>query len=429
MEFNETYKQLTGVDIEAQRRVWDERGKGYYGEYLLFCELYKGISGAGKILMNLRIPADASHTTEIDLLLIHETGFYVFEIKHYKGIIYGKDTDAFWTQYFRTAKNNIFKNPVHQNEYHIHTLKNFFSNIPIYSCIVFTSDECDIRVCNSNPEIDICPLRYVGITLAGRFRQRVQVLSIEEIDKIFNQMAVYSSMRETVVIDKTEADFLTWVQPTINKLEQKKEELEEEKQRWDNANKKLKSQKIKGIFLNVAVAIVCIAISAVIIWGVKENYNLAIQENNTELSEFKQNFLHVDEIGNEYIDALNSFVTVSNISLIPLSDSSVSFTARLSISNDVYGVALTADSKYIVMTSSGKVFEYDVFGEHLKYSRSANMLGKGIKSYGDLAVIQFSGMSAEEVEYIKITKLELFKLNSENTVVKDNLELELYSKR
>ncbi len=428
MEFNETYKQLTGVNIEAQRRVWDERGKGYYGEYLLFCELYKGISGAGKILMNLRIPADASHTTEIDLLLIHETGFYVFEIKHYKGTIYGKDTDSTWTQYFRTAKNNIFRNPMEQNGYHIRALKKLFPNTPIRSCIVFTSGECDIRVQNSNPEVDICLFKDVSRTLAYRFQTNNPVLSMEEIDRLFRQLAIYSPMKKPVVINTAEADFLTWVQPAISGLEQKKAELEQEKASWTSAKERLNKQKRKGMFMNAAIAVVCVIVSVAAVSGFHKMYELALQENDRELAEFQQNFLHVDEIGNEYIDALNSFVDVSNVSLQPLSDNAVSFTARLAVSNDVYGIALTENSKYIVMTDSGKVMEYDVFGEHLRYSRASNRIGTGIRPYGDLAPAQFYGVAAADISYIKLTGMELFKLDVPRTVVKDKLELELYSK-
>ena len=77
MELTEEYKQLTNIDIEEQIQIWDERGKGFYGEYLLFCELYKVVAGNCKILMNLIIPAEFSGTTEIDLLLIHETGLEI----------------------------------------------------------------------------------------------------------------------------------------------------------------------------------------------------------------------------------------------------------------------------------------------------------------------------------------------------------------
>ena len=124
MNINNIYKQLTNVDIEEQKKLWDERGKGYYGEFLVFCELYKNIPGNCKILMNLNIPTANEKATEIDLVLMHETGIYVFEIKHYKGAIYGDNTGNIWTQYFRTTKNSTFKNPILQNAYHIDALKN-----------------------------------------------------------------------------------------------------------------------------------------------------------------------------------------------------------------------------------------------------------------------------------------------------------------
>ena len=38
-DLKKEYKQLTNVDIEEQKRIWDERGKGYYGEYLVLQEL------------------------------------------------------------------------------------------------------------------------------------------------------------------------------------------------------------------------------------------------------------------------------------------------------------------------------------------------------------------------------------------------------
>ena len=84
MKMETIYGNLTSVDIEEQKRIWDERGKGYYGEYLLLTELYRHIKGQCKILMNLNVPTAAGKTTEIDLLMIHETGLYVFEAKHYK---------------------------------------------------------------------------------------------------------------------------------------------------------------------------------------------------------------------------------------------------------------------------------------------------------------------------------------------------------
>ena len=55
MELNKIYKNLTNVQIEEQMRLWDERGKGYYGEYIVFTTLYKNIYGNCKFLMNLNV--------------------------------------------------------------------------------------------------------------------------------------------------------------------------------------------------------------------------------------------------------------------------------------------------------------------------------------------------------------------------------------
>lgn len=227
MELRQIYKQLTAIDISEQMQIWDERGKGYYGEYLLFCELYKHIIGQGKILMNLKIPVDDKKMTEIDLLLIHETGFYVFEIKHYKGTIYGKDKDHTWTQYFRTSKNKTFVNPIEQNGYHIRALRAMFPDIPVHSFIVFTNDECDIKVENSNSEIDVCLLRQVKNKLTLRFQAFDKKLTMETMDQFFTRLSVYSQMSEKVKIGVSEAPFYAWVQPILDKLEDEIAKLEE----------------------------------------------------------------------------------------------------------------------------------------------------------------------------------------------------------
>ena len=140
-------------------------------------------------------------------------------------------------------------------------------------------------------------------------------------------------------------------------------------------------------------------------------------------------FALIDEINNEYITALNEYFSVSDVVINQLSSNAVTFTAKISKENDTYGMALTKESKYIVMTSKRKVYEYNVFGAHLNYNRYYNMIGKGIRNYGILSQTEFHGVSKNEIDYIKITNIELFKLNTSRTIIKENLELELYSTR
>lgn len=430
MNVNEVYKQLTDVDIEEQKQIWDERGKGYYGEYIVFCELYKNIIGTCKLLMNLEIPASETKKTEIDLLMIHETGLYVFEVKHYKGTIYGKDTDKTWTQYFRTTQNKVFNNPINQNNYHIEALKKIFPDLPIRSVIVFTSGDCDLKVTNENPLVDVCTIYRMNSVLSHRFLRQEKIIGTDEIDNIFSELSVFSKMQVPVELNGEEKSFFSWIQPSIDLLTQKKEELEKEKNKLNIAKQNIKKEKQKGWLFFSVITILCIIISCIFVLDTKEAYNLKIQENNKELSEFKQNFLHVDEINNKYIDELSSYIDVSEVKISKLTDDAVSFSANLTMLNDIYYVKIQEDAKYIVMTKSGTVYEYNLFGEHLSYHEWSNTLGKYYRMSADLQNYQFYGITdPKDISYIKLVNIELSKTEANRPIIKNNLELELYSEQ
>ena len=425
MNIDDVYKQLTNVDIEEQKRLWDERGKGYYGEYMVFCELYKKLVGNCKILMNLNIPTvNQNKTTEIDLLLIHETGIYVFEVKHYKGTIYGDDKGEIWTQYFRTVKNETFRNPILQNEYHVNALNNILGDIPVKSVIVFTNHECDIKVKNSNSNVTLCTIYNMSVNLENIFKNSISLFSMEQIDNIFEKLSEYSKMQEIILYDGEEKSFNTWLEPILLNLSDEKINYEKQIKK---SVKERRTRFIVNIFIVIGISIGML----LLISNIKSYYNqnlTIIKENyDSELEKFKQNFKHVDEIDNEYITTINEYFEVSNISLNLLSSNSVSFSATISEKNDTYGMALTENSKYVVFTDDGKVYEYDVFGNNLNYNRYYNEIGKGIREFGNLAKANFYGVSKNEINYIKITNIELFKLDINKTKIKDNLELELYA--
>ena len=76
-----------------------------------------------KIFQNVYIPkSDDDGTTEIDILLVHESGFYVFESKNIYGKLYGDLKSPKWICYY--GKNNQkFCNPINQNFSHIKHLE------------------------------------------------------------------------------------------------------------------------------------------------------------------------------------------------------------------------------------------------------------------------------------------------------------------
>lgn len=198
----ENYRTLTNIDIAEQRRLWDERGKGYYGEYLVFSTLFsnQNIPGLYKILMNIQIPSTNGKSTEIDLLLIHETGLYVFEIKHYKGTIYGKIDDQRWTQFFRTESNKTFLNPIAQNQYHIDSLRMKYAQLPIHSFIVFTNSDCDLRVTGAAPNLTVCPILRLVWELRAAISHKTPIMGMEQMESVFQQLKEYSPMTSSSVV-------------------------------------------------------------------------------------------------------------------------------------------------------------------------------------------------------------------------------------
>ena len=89
--------------------------KGNYGEFLIFSRLEK-LERHHRLLTNIYLPKSDGSTTEIDILMIAETGIYVFESKNYSGWIFGDEKGRNWTQVLENKQKNHFYNPVWQNK-------------------------------------------------------------------------------------------------------------------------------------------------------------------------------------------------------------------------------------------------------------------------------------------------------------------------
>ena len=80
-------------------------------------------------------------TTQIDHLVVADTGIFVIETKHYSGWIFGNPSDRQWTQVIYRHKTR-FQNPVWQNHGHLRAVQSLF-NLPreaFFGVLVFTGD-------------------------------------------------------------------------------------------------------------------------------------------------------------------------------------------------------------------------------------------------------------------------------------------------
>ena len=99
------------------------------------------------LMRNLYVPARAGFT-EIDALLLHQSGFYVLESKNLSGEIAGDLESERWNQHINERTEHTFHNPIRQNIGHIMALEHFLKirheQAHFISFIVF-SDRCTLR--------------------------------------------------------------------------------------------------------------------------------------------------------------------------------------------------------------------------------------------------------------------------------------------
>lgn len=119
---------------------------GQFGEFATeYALTNKNLDGELVVLKNIYVPTQGK-TTEIDLLMIHEKGIFVFESKNYSGWIFGSADQLNWTQSLQNGDKNKFYNPIRQNRTHIKALAAFLEK-PVsefVSYIVF-SERCTLK--------------------------------------------------------------------------------------------------------------------------------------------------------------------------------------------------------------------------------------------------------------------------------------------
>jgi hypothetical protein len=127
---------LAGIGIGAGPARWQHRKNT--GEAMLADTIDGYFPRPHLLLNNVTLPTDEG-TTQIDHVLVADTGIFVIEAKHYSGWIFGEPSASQWTQTIYHHKSR-FQNPLRQNYGHVKTLQALFS-LPedhFHSVVVFT---------------------------------------------------------------------------------------------------------------------------------------------------------------------------------------------------------------------------------------------------------------------------------------------------
>jgi len=163
---------------------------GAYGEFLTFKKIVNACGGTStyfKVLNNFVLNTK-NGTTEVDSIVIHETGIYVFESKNFSGAIYGNSEDRQWTQVLENGNKKQFYNPVWQNHGHMSAIKHVLGyNFTYYSIIVF-SERCNLKQITGNMNGAIIVQRQnLELQLKKLFSQN-RVLSNNQIDEMCRKL-------------------------------------------------------------------------------------------------------------------------------------------------------------------------------------------------------------------------------------------------
>ena len=196
------YKNSTYYNVTKQPYFKMLFDLGVHGEYLTYKYLKSYEKQGAKFLFNCYIPKNDGETTEADVLLIGNSGIYVFESKNYSGWIFGDEKSRMWAQTLpqgrgRKAHKEQFLNPIYQNKLHIQCLNEILDKkVPMHSVIVF-SERCEFKNFKIHNDLaEVIHRNEVKHTVNKINMKYGDVLTSEEIDAIYNQLYPYTQVSE-----------------------------------------------------------------------------------------------------------------------------------------------------------------------------------------------------------------------------------------
>ncbi len=197
---NVRYRRSTYFRITKKR--FSQLDAGAHGEYLIFTRLRDYEKSGGRFLFNLYLPTPNGGVTEVDVVLIHPRGIFVFESKNFSGWVFGNEQHEYWTQTlpsgrgFGSHKERFF-NPIRQNASHVSHLKRLCSlSGQVWSIVVF-SDSCELKdvTLTDGTFHRVLQLADLKATVGGiMMNASAETLSSDQVKAVFDKLYQYSKV-------------------------------------------------------------------------------------------------------------------------------------------------------------------------------------------------------------------------------------------
>ena len=155
-----------------------------------------------EIFQNVYIPkSDGKGTTEIDILLIHESGFYVFESKNIYGKLYGYLDSPEWTCYYG-RKTQKFCNPIIQNSSHILHLEKLMALaeglFKSYNIVVFGKNTQVIKIPKNTELFRIYDIYSLRASFLRFVEEQPSIYGAQEVNGFCSKLSKYANASEKI---------------------------------------------------------------------------------------------------------------------------------------------------------------------------------------------------------------------------------------
>ena len=218
---DDTPVPLTEAEAKAEylcRTAGSEKGAAFEDEVDSLLQKRDAFPCRHRALKSLYIPyGDGSkRLSEIDNIVIAETGVYVFECKNYSGTILGKKDERNWTVVYDSGEMRQFYSPILQNKGHIRSISDLLG-IPreMFASVIVFSGHTNLNGVKYPEENTYV---FCIDTLAAELRKKTasakKVLSAKEVDEIYGWILPYT---ETSFADRVK--HLNYVEKLAEKEE------------------------------------------------------------------------------------------------------------------------------------------------------------------------------------------------------------------
>lgn len=180
---------------------------GNYGEFHTYLKLEK-LEGNNRLMTNLYLPKADGSTTEVDLIMIAETGIYVYESKNYSGWIFGNEKQKNWTQSLPNKQKNKFYNPIWQNNGHISALKHTLEmeTPEIYKSYIIFSERCTLKkITVTSESVKVIKRDDLVASMKKDMAESDKILTGDEVEVIYQKLQQYVLADEAMKLKHIES--------------------------------------------------------------------------------------------------------------------------------------------------------------------------------------------------------------------------------